>query len=206
MMLGASAVIATRARADARSLWRIGLVCGTLVTLVLLMRLLFEVLDPVDPVERFLAQARADYSEFNYPRRWIPAAAVALILMGGGLHAAWRTARVGMGTLTALTASVFGSLVYVVLVTLGNTLPLGPQGPLGNAPQDPQFFGNVPAMLIPILAMFSTVLGTIGALFGRALSLPRGRDCARLTHPASNSGWPRFRCVRFSDPVRLHGY
>jgi len=170
MMLGASAMIATRARPDARSLWRIGLVCGTLVTLVLVIRLLFEVLDPVDPVERFLAQARDDYSEFNYPRRWIPAAAVALILMGGGLHAARRTARVGMGTLAALTASVLGSLVYVTLVALGNTLPLGPQDPLGNSPRYLQFFGNVPTMLIPILAMFSAVLGTIGALFGRALS------------------------------------
>lgn len=63
-------------------------------------------------MERFLAQARDDYSEFNYPRRWIPAAAVALIL----------------------------------------------------------FFGNVPTMLVPILAGFSTVLGAVGALFGRALS------------------------------------
>jgi hypothetical protein len=173
VMLGASAVIATGARADFRSLWRIGLVCGILVTLVLVIRLLFEVLDPVDPVEWLLARVRDDYSVFNYPRRWIPAAAVALILIGGGLHAAWRTARVGMGTLAALTASLFGSLVYVALVALGNTLPLGPQDPLGNSPRDLQFFGNVPSMLIPVLAMFSTVLGTIGALFGRALAAAR---------------------------------
>jgi hypothetical protein len=173
LLVGLSAAISTRSSGDFRSLWRIGLVCGILVTGVLVIRLLFEVLDPVDPVERFLAQARDDYSEFNYPRRWIPAAAVVLILMGGGLQAAWRTARVGMGTLAALTASVFGSIVYVALVALGNMLPLGPQDPLGNAPHDLQFFGNVPALLIPVLAMFSTVLGTIGALFGRALAAAR---------------------------------
>ena len=138
-----------------------------------MIRLFVEVFDPVDPVERFLAQARDDYSEFNYPRRWVPAVAVVLILMGGGLRAAWRTGRVGMGTLTAVTASVIGSVVYVTLVALGNTLPLGPQDPLGNTPRDLQFFGNVPALLIPVLAMFSAVLGSIGALFGRALNRPK---------------------------------
>jgi hypothetical protein len=168
VILGASAAISKWSRADIQGLWRIALVCGTLVTVVLVVRLFVEVFSPVDPVERFLAQARDDYSEFNYPRRWVPAAAVALILMGGGLRATWRTARVGMGTMAALAASVIGSLVYVTLVALGNTLPLGLQDPLGNTPQ--QFFGNVPSMLVPILAMFSTVLGTIGALFGRALA------------------------------------
>ena len=170
VLIGLFGAISSRSGGDFRSLWRVALVCGILVTAVLVIRLLFEVLDPVDPVERFLAQARDDYSEFNYPRRWIPAAAVALILMGGGVYAAWRSARVGIGTLTALTASVFGSAAYVALVTLGNTLPLGPQDPLGNTPYDLQFFGSVPTMLVPILAGFSTVLGTVGALFGRALS------------------------------------
>jgi hypothetical protein len=173
MLVGASAVITKWSRADIQSLLRIALVSGMLVTLVLVVRLLFEVFDPVDPVERFLAQARDDYWEFNYPRRWVPAAAVALIMMGGGMRAAWRTACVGMGTLAAITASVIGSLVYVTLVTLGNTLPIGPQDPLGSSPGDLQFFGNVPSLLIPILAMFGTVLGTIGALFGRALAAAR---------------------------------
>jgi hypothetical protein len=178
-ILGAFAVISTRSRADIQSLWRIGLVCGLLVTAVLLIRLLFEVFDPIDPVERFLAQARDDYSEFNYPRRWVPAAAVAAILMGGGLRAAWRTGRVGMGTLVGIGASVIGSLAYITLVALGNMLPLGPQDPLGNTPRGLQFFGNAPTMLVPVLAMFSTVLGTIGALFGRALGATK---TARTSH------------------------
>ncbi len=131
IVVGAAALSSARSRTDLVSLWRIGLVCGLLVTAVLLIRLFVEVFDPVDPVERFLAQARDDYSEFNYPRRWVPAVAVVLILMGGGLRAAWRTGRVGMGTLAAVTASVIGSLVYVTLVAFGNTLPLGPQDPLG---------------------------------------------------------------------------
>jgi len=170
VLLGLSAVISARLRSDIQSLWRISLVCGGMVATVLVIRLLFEVFDPVDPVERFLARARDDYSEFSYPRRWVPAAAVVLIVMGGGLRAAWRTGRVGMGTLAAAAASVVGSLGYVTFVALGNALPLGPQDPLGDSPRALQFFGNVPVMLIPILAMFSTVLGTIGALFGRALA------------------------------------
>ena len=179
VILGAFAVISTRSRSDIQSLWRIGLVCGLLVTAVLLIRLLFEVFDPIDPVERFLAQARDDYSEFNYPRRWVPAAAVAAILMGGGVRAAWRTGRVGMGTLVGISASVIGSLAYITLVALGNMLPLGPQDPLGNTPRELQFFGNAPTMLVPVLAMFSTVLGTIGALFGRALGATK---TARTSH------------------------
>jgi hypothetical protein len=144
-------------------------VCGILVASVLVTRLLFEVLDPVDPVERFLAHARDDYSEFDYSRRWVPAAAVALILIGGGLRAAWQTSRVGVGTLAAVTASFVGSLVYLALVLLRSLFSFGPRQPLGNAPYDLQFFGNLPSMLIPVLAMFSTVLGTVGAPFCRAI-------------------------------------
>ncbi len=176
--VGASALISVCSRGDFQRLWRIGLVCGLLVCAVLLIRLLVDVVNPVDPLDRFLAQARDDYSEFNYPRRWMPAVAVAAILLGGGLVAAWRTGKVGMGTLTAVTGSAAGSMIYVALVALGNTLPFGPQDPLGNAPRDLQFLGNVPTMLVPVLVMFSTVLGTIGALFGRAI----GSDRATSPH------------------------
>jgi hypothetical protein len=168
-VLAVAALPSVRLRGDAHVIWRVGLACGVLVTIVLLTRLLFDVFAPVDPLDRFLAQARDDYSEFNYPRRWMPAAGVTLILMGGGLLAACRTGRVGTGTLGAVLASASGSGLYVVLVALANLLPLGPRDPLGNAPHYLQFFGNAPAMLIPVLVMFSTVLGTIGALFGRAL-------------------------------------
>ena len=48
-------------------LWRVTLVCSLLVAAVLLTRFLFDVMDPVDPVERFLAQARDDYSETQLP-------------------------------------------------------------------------------------------------------------------------------------------
>jgi len=176
--VGASALISVRSRGDFRWLWRIGLVCGLLVCTVLLARLLVDVVNPVDPLDRLLARVRDDYSVFNYPRLWMPAVAVAVILLGGGLVAAWRTGKVGMGTLTAVTGSAAGSIIYVALVALGNTLPFGPQDPLGNAPRDLQFFGNVPTMLVPVLVMFSTVLGTIGALFGRAIS----SDRATSTH------------------------
>jgi hypothetical protein len=171
--LAAGSLMSMRSRSDVRVLWRIGLAGGLLVAIVLVTRLLFDVFAPVDPLDRFLARVRDDYSEFNYPRRWMPALAVTVILMGGGLVAAWRTGRVGMGTLGAVMASAIGSVLYVVLVAIGNLLPFGPSDPLGNPPPDLQFLGNVPMMLIPVLVMFSTVLGTIGALFGRALNSAR---------------------------------
>jgi hypothetical protein len=139
-----ASLISMRSPGDTQVLWRIGLGAGFLVTIVLMTRLLFDVFHPVDPVDRFLAQARDDYSEFNYPRRWLPAVAVTMILMGGGLLAAWRTGRVGMGTLGAIIASASGSVLYVVLVATGNLLRMGAYDPSGNAPQDLRFFGNIP--------------------------------------------------------------
>jgi len=170
LVMSVARLLSIRTDGDVRRLWRIGLVCGAMVTVVLLIRLMFDVLDPVDPVDRFLARARDDYSEFDYPRRWMPAAAISAILIGSGLWAAWQTRRVGFGTMTAIAAGLVGSLTYVLLVAAGNLLPLGPQDPLANTPAHLRYFGNAPAMLVPVLAMFSTVLGAIGAMFGRALS------------------------------------
>ncbi len=150
-------------------LWRVTLVCGLLVAAVLLTRLLFDTFDPVDPVERFLAQARDDYSEFNYPRRWMPAAAIAAILVGGGLFAAWRTGRIAMGTLAAASASASGSIVYVCLAVLANTFSTGPGDPFGDSSPALRYFGNIPTMLVPMLALLGIALGTMGALLGRVL-------------------------------------
>jgi len=150
-------------------LWRVTLVCGLLVAAVLLTRLLFDRFDPVDPVERFLAQARDDYSEFNYPRRWMPAVAVAAILLGGGLFAAWRTGRIAMGTMAAGIASSAGTIVYVCLAVLANVLSTSSQDPLGDPSATLRYFGNVPTGLVPMLALLGLILGTMGGVFGWAL-------------------------------------
>ena len=78
-------------------------------------------IDPVDPVERFLAQARDDYSD-QLPAPLGSALAVGAILIGGGLFAAWRTSRITMGTMAAAIASAAGSVIYVTLVVLVNIL------------------------------------------------------------------------------------
>jgi len=72
LALAVSTAASMRSRADIRPLLRAGLIWGGLLAVVLLVRLLFDVFAPVDPVERFLAQSRSDYSEFDYPRRWLP--------------------------------------------------------------------------------------------------------------------------------------
>jgi hypothetical protein len=152
-------------------LWRLTLVCTLLVAAVLLTRFIFDVIDPVDPVERFLAQARDDYSEFNYPRRWMPAAAILAILSGGGLLASWRTGTIGMGALASLAASSIGSILYVCVVVLVNALSAPDQGPLGDVPSSLRYFGNVPTMLVPMLALLGLAAGAIGGLIGRALHI-----------------------------------
>ena len=154
-------------------LWRVTLVCSLLVAAVLLTRFLFDVIDPVDPVERFLAQARDDYSELNYPRRWVPAVAVGAILIGVGLFVAWRTSRITIGTMAAAIASASGSVIYVTLVVLVNILSAPSPDPLGDVPAGLRYFGNVPTMLVPVLAMLGILLGTIGGLFGRAIHVIR---------------------------------
>lgn len=154
-------------------LWRVTLVCSLLVAAVLLTRFLFDVMDPVDPVERFLAQARDDYSELDYPRRWAPAVSVGAILIGGGLFAAWRTSRITMGTMAAAIASASGSVIYVALVVLVNILSAPSHDSLGDVPAGLRYFGNVPTMLVPILAMLGILLGTVGGVFGRAIHVIR---------------------------------
>jgi hypothetical protein len=152
-LLGITALFSSRSRTDVGRLWRLTLVCASLLSAVLVIRLLFDVLDPVDPVDRFLAQARDDYSEFDYPRRWVPAMAVAAVFIGAGLVAAMRTGRVGTGIVTAMAASgAAGCSVYIVVVAVSRT------------------FDALPTMFVPIFVMFSTLPGMIGALFGRALA------------------------------------
>ena len=77
-------------------------------------------------LDRFLAQARSDFSEFDYPRRWVPALAIALVLGGSGFWAARSTGRVGKGVLAAMGASVIGTASYLFVAMLANMLRMGP--------------------------------------------------------------------------------
>jgi hypothetical protein len=154
VLLTASMAESLRWRPDVRSLWRLAIACGLLVSVILVARLLVDTFDPVDPLERFLAQARDDYSEFDYPRRWVPAAAIAAIVMAGGLLAARRSGRIGLGILLAAASSAIGSTVYAGVAIAGSAFVPVLEPPI---------------VLVPILVMFSTFLGTIGAVLGRAL-------------------------------------
>ena len=127
VVLGAFTAVPTRSRDDPKSLAyrsRVRLLVGRPVDPPS-----FDVFDPVDPVERFLAQARDDYSEFNYPRRWVPAVAVGAILIGGGLFAAWRTGRVRMGTMAAAQPAPRARSSTSLLSSSATPSQLGPQDP-----------------------------------------------------------------------------
>jgi hypothetical protein len=169
LAVGAMGLSSAR-RADLRSLARTALLWGGIVAAVLLVRLFVEVIAPVDPVEGFLAQARDDYSVLDYPRRWVPAWAVAMAFLAAGFTTAARTAVVSRGTLAAMAASVVGSILYLALVAALNMLPMGTVDPHGDTPPQLLHFGNVPFVLAPVLLMFSAVLGAVGALFGRGLA------------------------------------
>ena len=169
LVLALMAVPSMRSRAELLPLVRIAAWGGALVLAVLLVRLAVEVMAPVDVLDRFLAQARSDFSEFDYPRRWVPALAVALILGGAGFWAARGTGRVGKGVLAAMGASVIGTASYTLVVALASLLAMAPADAAGYTPPDLSF-GNVPVMLTPVLGLLSTVPGAIGGLFGRGLS------------------------------------
>jgi hypothetical protein len=172
LMLALTAVPSMRSRAELLPIARIAAWGGALVLAVLLVRVAVDVIAPVDVLDRFLAQARSDFSEFDYPRRWVPALAIALVLGGSGFLAARSTGRVGKGVLAAMGASVIGTASFILVGTLANMLPMGP---VNHPSPDVQFFVSVPLMLTPVLGILSTVPGAIGGLFGRGLSGSRSQ-------------------------------
>ena len=68
LMLALMALPSMRSRAELLPLVRIAAWGGTLVLAVLLVRLAVEVMAPVDVLDRFLAQARSDFSESSTTR------------------------------------------------------------------------------------------------------------------------------------------
>jgi hypothetical protein len=75
--------------------------------------------------------------------------------------------------MAAAIASASGSVMYVTLVVLVNILSAPSPDPLGDVPAGLRYFGNVPTMLVPVLAMLGILLGTIGGFFGRAIHVIR---------------------------------
>ena len=123
--LGISGATAIRSAADVRFLWRASWLWGFLFAAAMAARIAVD--------------ARG--------------AAVAVILMAAGFRGAWRTGEVRTGILTAMAASVIGSLLTIAVVALG--LPIG----IGN-PHPPIASG------LFVLLAISTVVGTVGAMFG----------------------------------------
>jgi hypothetical protein len=78
-----------------------------------------------------------------------------------------------MGTMAAAIASASGSVIYVALVVLVNILSAPSHDSLGDVPAGLRYFGNVPTMLVPVLAMLGILLGTVGGVFGRAIHVIR---------------------------------
>jgi hypothetical protein len=154
LLLVAVSAPVPRSRPEWRSIARLGLLWGIALTVVLASRMVLDALAPVDPLDRFLAQATDGYSEWDYPRRWMLGVAVVVTSLGAGCTGARRHHDVRMGILVALAASLVGALLSVLVAATGRSL-LGPEG----------FFFDAEGVLP--MSMIGTLLGTVGAMIGR---------------------------------------
>lgn len=154
--LAAGAATGARSTAD-RQFWRVGLLWGGLFAAALTVRMLVDALAPSTAQDFALERARSGFSEFDYPRRWLLGVTLATALFGAGFSGAWRKRQVRAGTLTAMAASVIGFLFTMAAAFVREQLGAGADRPS----IDPPWIGVVAVLAI------GTLLGTIGALFGR---------------------------------------
>ena len=146
-----AAITSLRTLAGLGFLWRAALVWAAALAATIVVRFAADWIAPPDVERLFIAQARAPFPELHEPRRFLFGLAIALLLIAAGCHGAWRTSDARRGILTAMVAGlIVVAPVFAVLALSRTTSP----------------------ELVAPFAMLSiaTVLGTIGALFGKGLS------------------------------------
>lgn len=145
---------------------------------VMIARMIVDALAPEDVVAFFLAQSRDDFSQLDYPRRWLPVLAVAAILMGASFHVARDTGRMRIGVLVSIAVAAVGFFATSLIVLITRLASIQISGGFYAAfaldPHAPRF-----ALLIALLGL-SAVLGALGATAARGLDIARPRRRAAV--------------------------
>ena len=142
---------------------------------VMIARMIVDVLAPEDIVEFFLAQSRDDFSQLDYPRRWLPVLAVAAIFTSAGFHVARETVRIRIGVLVAIAVATVGFFATTLIVLISRLASIEISGGLYAAfaldAQTPRL-----ELFVGLLGL-GAVLGAFGATVARGLdlALPRRR-------------------------------
>ena len=158
--LAVCAATALRPAIEDGLLWRVGMIWGALFAAAIAVRMLFDLVAPLDVERSFLSSHVPD-------RGVILGAGIAVIFLAAGFAGAWRSGRVRAGTLTAMASSAIGSTITVIVATVVFEFLFAVRRP-GTPAQVFSIANGIQAPLVVL--MFSTVLGTIGAMFGRGLS------------------------------------
>jgi hypothetical protein len=129
---------------------------------VMIARMIVDVLAPQDVVEFFLAQSRDNFSELDYPRRWLPVLAVAAIFAITGFQVARKTVRIRIGVIAAIAVAVVGFFATTLMVLVSRLASIEFDGGLYAAfaldTHSPRF------TLLGALLVFGAVLGALGAI------------------------------------------
>jgi len=136
---------------------------------VMVVRMVVDALAPEDIVAFFLAQSRDDFSQLDYPRRWLPVLGVAMIFLGAGFQVGWKTSRIRVGVLVAIATAAVGFLATTLIVSIARLASIQISGGFYAAfaldPRPPRF-----TLLVALLGL-SAVLGALGATAARGLDL-----------------------------------
>jgi len=145
---------------------------------VMMVRMAVDALAPEDIVAFFLAQSRDDFSQLDYPRRWLPVLAIATIFTGAGFQVAWETRRIRIGVLVAIAVAAVGFFATALIVSIGRLASIQISGGFYSAfaldPDAPRF-----TLLVALLGL-GAVLGALGATAARGLDLARPRRQAAI--------------------------
>ena len=159
----AAAMTSLRPVIDLWSLGRAAMVWAAALVTTICVRLAVDWLLPFNVEDVFVAQARAGWSEFHEPRRFLFGLAIAMLLIAAGCHGAWRTGHARSGILTAMMSSTLVVAPVFLIVALRQSTSAEAVAPF--------------AMLA-----IATLLGTVGAMVGKGLRGLRPRIVS--TNPA----------------------
>jgi hypothetical protein len=157
---------------------RMTLVWAVAFAAVMVVRMVVDAFVPEDIVAFFLAQSRDDFSQLDYPRRWLPVLAVAAIFTAAGFQVAWETGRIRIGVLVAIAVAAVGFVATTLIVSISRLASIEISGGLYSAfaldQHAPRF------TLFAALLGLAALLGAIGATAAKGLGYVRSERRAAI--------------------------